>query len=164
MSTGQRPFTITGWHVAAAMVAFFTVIVAVNLTMAAFAARSWTGLVVKNSYVASQNYNRKLEKARAQDALGWTSRLEPRADRIVLIVTDSAGAPVVLTTAMAVIGRPAFEQQDREVDLVHQGGGRYTASVRLDHGAWMARVEAAAGDTPYRQVFRFTISPAGDGS
>ena len=159
----QRPFTLTGWHVAAAMVAFFAVIVVVNITMATFAAQSWTGLVVKNSYVASQNYNRLLEEGRAQEALGWTSRLEARSDRIVLTLTDAGGEPVVLTAAAAVIGRPAFEQRDHQVDLAHQGGGRYAAEVRLEPGPWMATIDAAAGETPYRQEFRFTVK-AGDAS
>ena len=47
----------TGRHMAIIMVAFFGVIIAVNLTMATLASRSWTGLVVKNSYVESQKFN-----------------------------------------------------------------------------------------------------------
>ena len=47
-------FRFTGFHMLACMIVFFGVIVAVNLTMATLASQSWTGLVVKNSYVASQ--------------------------------------------------------------------------------------------------------------
>ncbi|MGO4840209.1 FixH family protein, partial [Rhizobiaceae sp. 2RAB30] len=67
--------TFTGRHMLAIMVAFFGTIIAVNVTMATLAGRSWTGFVVKNSYVASQEFNRKAEQGRAQAALGWESRL-----------------------------------------------------------------------------------------
>ena len=60
------------------MLAFFGVIIAVNVVMATLASTSWTGLVVENSYVASQEFNRKAEESRAQAALGWN---EPADDR-----------------------------------------------------------------------------------
>ena len=53
------PKEFTGRHMLAIMLAFFGTIIAVNLVMAIFASRSWTGLVVKNSYVASQEFNEK---------------------------------------------------------------------------------------------------------
>ena len=43
------------------MLAFFGVIIAVNVVMATLASTSWTGLVVENSYVASQEFNRKAD-------------------------------------------------------------------------------------------------------
>ena len=45
----EKQFRFTGYHMLAIMVAFFGVVIAVNLTMATFASRSWTGLVVENS-------------------------------------------------------------------------------------------------------------------
>lgn len=63
---------ITGWHAAAALVAFFGVVITVNLTMAYFATRTFGGVVVENSYVASQKYNGWLEAAERQRRLGWT--------------------------------------------------------------------------------------------
>ncbi len=63
-----QPKPFTGRHMLFAMLAFFGVIIAVNLTMAVFATKSWTGLVVKNSYVASQAFNRELEQAKVQES------------------------------------------------------------------------------------------------
>lgn len=68
----------SGWHMAAILVAFFGVVIAVNVTMATFAVRTFGGTVVENSYVASQNYNRWLAEARKQDRLGW--KIEPVLD------------------------------------------------------------------------------------
>ena len=53
----NRPFELTGKHVAMIFCGFFGIIIAVNVSMAMLASSSWTGLVVSNSYVASQKFN-----------------------------------------------------------------------------------------------------------
>jgi nitrogen fixation protein FixH len=60
------------------MLGFFGLIIGVNLTMAYLAVGSWPGLVVKNSYVASQQFNATLRDAAHQADLGWTGTLEYR--------------------------------------------------------------------------------------
>ena len=59
----MMPRQVTGRHVLLWMVLFFGVVVSANLTMAFFATESWTGLVVKNSYDASQLFNEDLDRA-----------------------------------------------------------------------------------------------------
>ena len=54
----------TGYHMAAILVAFFGVIIAVNMVMATLATRTFGGVVVENSYVASQEFNGWLKDAR----------------------------------------------------------------------------------------------------
>jgi nitrogen fixation protein FixH len=56
-SKTSEPGELTGRKVAAIFVVFFGVIMAVNFTMASFASSTFGGVVVKNSYVASQKYN-----------------------------------------------------------------------------------------------------------
>jgi len=63
-----RPFT--GRKMAAIMVAFFAVVIIVNVYMAREASSTFGGVVVENSYVASQQYNRWLDEASAENALG----------------------------------------------------------------------------------------------
>lgn len=55
----DKPKEFTGRHMLAIMLAFFGVIIAVNGVMATFATRSWSGLVVENTYVASQQFNER---------------------------------------------------------------------------------------------------------
>ncbi|ESZ68246.1 hypothetical protein X726_32300 [Mesorhizobium sp. L103C105A0] len=74
-ATTRKPREFTGRHMLATVLAFFGVVIAVNLTMATLANTSWTGLVVENTYVASQQFNKKAEEGRAQAALGWTGQL-----------------------------------------------------------------------------------------
>ena len=84
----------SGRHMTAILIAFFGVIIAVNFTMAMFATRTFGGVVVENSYVASQKYNGWLDAARKQDKLGWT--IEPRLDeqRRVTVSVNVAGIEV----------------------------------------------------------------------
>jgi nitrogen fixation protein FixH len=84
----------TGWHFTAIIIAFFGVVIAVNLTMAMFAMRTFGGVVVENSYVASQKYNGWLDAARKQDRLGW--KIVPSIDsrRHVLVSVGVDGAVV----------------------------------------------------------------------
>ena len=62
----QHPFT--GRHMLAVVCTFFGVVIAVNVVMAIAATGTFPGLVVANSYVASQGYNELLAAARAQAA------------------------------------------------------------------------------------------------
>ena len=71
MSMANVQKEIKGGHVLAMLIAFFGVIITVNMVMAYFANSTWSGLVVKNGYVASQEFNTNLARAKAQEALGW---------------------------------------------------------------------------------------------
>ncbi len=84
----------TGWHFTAIITAFFGVVVTVNMTMAVLAVRTFGGVVVENSYVASQEYNRWLVEARRQERLGW--KIAPALDpsRHVTVATSVAGVAV----------------------------------------------------------------------
>ena len=140
-----------------AMLAFFGVIIVVNLTMAAVASRSWTGLVVKNSYVASQAFNRELEQARLQAARGWTGEITYSNGAVVLSLNDSEGRPVVLDTSIVQVGRPAFEQADHQVVMVHQGNGIYHAKDDLQPGVWQVSVRGTSSQGAYRLDSRLIV-------
>jgi len=155
--TQPKPFT--GRHMLFAMLAFFGVIIVVNLTLAVFANKSWTGLVVKNSYVASQVFNRELEQARIQAARGWTGSITYRDGSIVLSLVDKAGQPVLLDTSIVQIGRPAFEQVDHQVAMLHQGNGIYHANDMLKPGIWQISVRGTSSRGDYRLDTRLIIKP-----
>ena len=75
----QRGFT--GWHAFAMLFAFFGVVVAVNLFMARDALSTFGGLVVENSYVASQDFNHWLDEAQRSKALGWQVKVTRRSEQ-----------------------------------------------------------------------------------
>lgn len=157
-----RARTLTGWHVLAMFVAFFGVIIAVNLTMAMLAGGTWTGLVVKNSYVASQEYNGVLAEAAAQKARGWHDRLEYADGRLSLTLTDADGQPVALDGVEAKVGRPAFEGEDLSVVLMRERA-EFSAELALAPGVWAVEVTGRAGETPWRREARLLVTEDGRG-
>lgn len=131
--TKQREFT--GKHMILVVGLFFGTIITVNLIMAYFATSSWTGLVVKNSYVASQHYNEKLEAQRAQAALGWTPTLTYQNAKLVFDLKDAAGNTVVADFAEAELRRPSYEREDQVITLLPQNSV-FVADHQLARGAW----------------------------
>ncbi|MEM8973088.1 MAG: FixH family protein [Pseudomonadota bacterium] len=161
IGTTRRPGEFTGWHMLALMLLFFGVIVSVNITMAVMAGRTWTGLVVKNSYVESQKFNGYLAAAKAQDARGWSTDLSYNNGVIVFDVVDRDGHPVTLTEASLFVGRPAFEQADQTVELTTTKPGRYIATIDLAPGAWALRITGTSDGHPYRRDSRLNVLPSG---
>jgi nitrogen fixation protein FixH len=148
----------TGRHMLLLMLAFFGVIITVNLTMATLANTSWTGFVVKNSYVASQHFNERAAEGRAQAALGWTGELQVAAGRLIYRLRDANGAVIPLDGAHAALHRPV-SAEDRTLALEPAGGGALATEADLADGAWIIEIDADAGlERPYRDVRRFFVS------
>jgi nitrogen fixation protein FixH len=152
----QREFT--GYHMLFAMVAFFGVVIAVNITLAFVANSSWTGFVVENSYVASQHFNEKLVEGREQAALGWISKLTVGDGRITFSVADEKGRKVWAKGGEVVLRRPAYASEDETVQLVAAKDGSLYAEHVVRDGLWIIDVSADVGrDRPYRDGRRITV-------
>ncbi|MCO5057757.1 MAG: FixH family protein [Rhizobiaceae bacterium] len=155
----RRSGEFTGVHMALMLVAFFFVIIAVNLTMAIFASSSWTGLVVKNTYVASQEFNNKAEVGRAQAALGWNAALDIGDGRIAYRLTRKGGSPVHAAHATVTLRRPVTDTQDRTLELLPDAAGTLIAETQIADGSWIIEIDTEAGlDHPYRDVRRISIA------
>ena len=150
--------TFTGWHMAAITISFFAVIVAVNLTLAFFASTSWTGLVVANGYVASQNFNRDAEIARQQRALGWQVNLIFNRGLAKIEILDRDSQPIPGLNIRAVLQRPTDEAGDQEFKLQDKGAGIYLALGPISRGVWIADITAENSDRkPVRFVQRIFV-------
>lgn len=157
-SRAGQPRQFTGWHMLAIMVAFFGVIIAVNLLMATFANTSWTGLVVQNTYVASQQFNERVAEQRAQAALGWKGKLTIVNGEIHYSLTDAAGAPVAIDSVTASFRRPAYEAEDWQVSLQREADGPFSIATPLRDGIWIVSTEASvANREPYREARRIVV-------
>ena len=157
-SIKMRSGKFTGWHMFALMALFFGVVIAVNVTMAVLAGRSWTGLVVKNSYVASQHFNAELREAKRQQARGWRSQLSYAEGKISFTLHDRKGKAVELDDLRAKIGRPAAEIDDRVVSLKHIANGKYTAAVQLAAGHWSIQIVGGRNEMAYRRDARLFVN------
>jgi nitrogen fixation protein FixH len=127
------------------MVAFFGVVIAVNLTMATLASRSFGGTVVDNSYVASQRYNQWLAKAREQDRLGWNTPVSLDAARRVVI-----GVPGLSFEGSGTAHHPLGRAADVGLVFRHDGEGRLVSTTALPAGRWQLRLEVRQGGTVKR--------------
>ncbi|HRP80084.1 MAG TPA: FixH family protein [Aquamicrobium sp.] len=151
----------TGKHMLAIMLAFFGVIIAVNLTMATFARTSWSGLVVQNSYVAGQHFNRLAEEGREQAALGWTPAFAIEGGVLRFALTDADGKPVRLESGTAALRRPVGDADDTQVALAASDGA-LEAALGVADGAWIVEVHATAGaeaglERPWRETRRIQL-------
>lgn len=154
----MMPRQITGRHVLLWMVLFFGVVIAVNLTMAFLATGTWTGLVVQNSYVASQQFNTVLEEAEKQKALDWRHDFSLDDGRIRFRLTKPNGDLVPLRSVLVLAGHPATEFHDRVIELTRTPDGAYDAPNDLPPGAWNLEIRAAALDgTDWKLRYRSTV-------
>ena len=158
-TTAERKGEFTGRHMLLVMLAFFGVIIAVNVVMATLANTSWTGLVVENSYVASQEFNRKAEEGRAQAALGWKSRLTIAGGEIRYALTDATGTAIALSGVEAQFRHPAYAAEDQALTLTRASGSEFSAALGVRDGLWIVEIDADAGlDRPYREVRRIVVA------
>jgi len=147
-STADTARRLTGWHVAGGFVAAFSVIIAVNVTMAMKATGTFPGLETKNTWVASQTFD---DDRAAQEALGWTARATHRGGMVRIALTDSAGRPAPAAAVEAVVGR-ATEAADDVAPALAFDGAAWIAPVALSGGRWQVRLIARAEDgTLFRQ-------------
>lgn len=152
---GTREFT--GWHMLGVLGLFFGTIISVNLLMAWFATSSWTGLVVRNSYVESQHFNEHTAERERMAELGWKGLANYVGGMLDFSLTDRAGRPV-MAQITARVGRPSFEAEDRDLALEATAPGRYASPTQLGPGIWSADFTATAGDgTVWKRSYRFVV-------
>lgn len=134
----QREFT--GRHAALIFVGAFAVIIGVNLVLAVQAVKTFPGLEVRNSYVASQEFD---VRRSAQMLLGWSVRADARDGQVFLSITDKDGAPIEVAQLDATLGRATHVRDDILPEFVFDGTA-YVAPVNLGKGNWNIRMVARA--------------------
>lgn len=151
MTQQRRIRPLTGKHVAAMFIAFFGVVIAVNMTMARLATSTFGGVVVENSYVASQQFNGWLHEASAERALGWTG-VVARDDlgRATLALSDKAGKPIIAAKVDAIAEHPLGQRPPVVLVLHETTPGIYAAP--LVAGRWRLRVAVRAEGQIWRMV------------
>lgn len=125
----KKKFKLTGWHFLGIMLSFFGVIIMVNIVFVTSALDAFSGLVVKNSYVASQFYNEKIEQAEKQKSLGWKLDLLINEQGVDFVLLDKTDAPISnkLVTLKMLPNRDA--DGDLHLILNETSAGHYTAKI-----------------------------------
>lgn len=147
-ATDSPPRRLGGRGVFIIAVIAFLVMLAPNIILAVTAARTFSGVVTEDSYVASQDFDRL--KA-AQLALGWTVALDHDADVLRLDITDARGQVVRPATLAVTMGRPTTTRADRAVAMLETPSG-YAGEALMAPGHWRVEIAATAADgTAFRQ-------------
>lgn len=144
-ASGVKPFT--GRHMAVILVSGFAVVFAVNFLMASLASSTFGGIVVENSYVASQEFNRWLDEAAKERALGWKLTASRRGDdRIAATLTGAPAEASVVAEARHPLGRMA----DVRLTFARGAGGAWISDRPLPAGRWTLRFAVVAKDSIWR--------------
>ena len=144
MSAVSSPtgFRLTGWHVLAGMVAFFAVVIGLDVSFAVIAYRTHPGQVSVTPYEDGLLYNRHEAQMRAQAALGWQAAAASTATGVVFEVRDRDGRPVRGLAVTAKLERPATEAGRLTPAFRETAPGRYEAALGRLSGAWDLTAEA----------------------
>ena len=141
-----EPKPLTGRKVLLIAVIGFGIVIAANLTMLFAATGTFPGLVVQNSYVASQGFE---ARTAAQKALGWKAAAEYAAGRLKVTMIGKDGAPVTGLALAAVVGHPASDRDDVRLELAEKAGGAvgaYEAALDLAPGRWRIEITGNGAD------------------
>jgi len=153
------------WWIPWSFFGFFAVMFVANGTMVYYAVTTFTGVETNNAYRRGLQYNKKIEAAAKQRALGWTAALEveqrpPLAARITLNLTDRdtralSGADIDVTFV-----RPTHEGSDFSATLSAVGAGRYRMDARFPlPGQWDVRLDIVHPDGTYAMKERIFVRP-----
>ncbi|NPU10758.1 MULTISPECIES: FixH family protein [Bradyrhizobium] len=155
-SRSDRSTPLTGRMVLAMLVAFFGIVIGVNVVMMKLAISTLPGTEVDSAYSASLGYEKEIAAARAQDARRWQveAHIERGAGGAAVVqvnARDASGNPVSGLTFQGRLERPADKRADQEVALAEVGIGIYRGTAEaIAPGQWDLVLE---GDSSGRRLF-----------
>ncbi|RXH11653.1 FixH family protein [Bradyrhizobium guangzhouense] len=147
---------LTGTKVFLMLVAFFGVVIGVNVTMMKLAIATLPGTDVDSPYAAGLAYEREITAAQDQTARKWqvNAHIERRADGNALLqveARDAAGRPLSGLKFGGRLERPTDKRADLAVDLAEAGIGIYRGNAAaVAPGLWDLVIE---GDAKGERVF-----------
>ena len=151
MNRAQPSRAITGRMVFFLMVAFFGVVIGVNLVMMRLAIQTLPGTEVDSAYSASLAYQKEIATAQAQSARNW--KVEAHVERsgqggvtLQVEARDKLGRPMSGLKFQGRFERPTDRRADLAVALAEVGIGIYRGNAEaIAPGQWDLVVEGAAG-------------------
>lgn len=144
---------LTGTKVFLILVAFFGVVIGVNVTMMKLAIATLPGTDVDSPYAAGLTYDREISAARDQAARKWevSAHIERRSDggaAIQVEARDAGGQPISGLKFGGRLERPTDKRADLAVDLAETGIGVYRGNATsVAPGQWDLVIEGEARGT-----------------
>ncbi len=141
-STGE----FTGRHMLIIMISFFGIVIAVNIGLAVMASRTFTGLVVENSYVASQTFDKDTAKLAADAAKDVHPEVSFTNGFVHLKFATGSGQAIEVKDPRLTLGHAVSAATDRPLSLAAVGRGEFEAPANLDRGYWEGKLTATLPD------------------
>jgi nitrogen fixation protein FixH len=150
MIRSRAPMLLTGRKVFFMLVAFFGVVIGVNLVMMRLAIQTLPGTEVDSAYSASLAYEKQIIAARDQNARNW--KVDAHVERsgqggatLQVEARDSSGRPMSGLQFQGRFERPTDRRADLPVVLAEVGIGVYCGSaVTIAPGQWDLVIEGVA--------------------
>ena len=147
----DTPKPLTGRKVFILLVAFFGVVIGVNLVMMKFAIQTLPGTEVDSAYSASLAYEKEIVAAREQNTRNWqidarVQRSPDGAATLQVEARDGSGRAMSGLRFQGRFERPTDRRADQAVALAETGIGVYRgAAPQLAPGQWdlVLQVDAA---------------------
>ncbi|OUS04946.1 hypothetical protein A9Q96_12630 [Rhodobacterales bacterium 52_120_T64] len=145
---------LTGRKVLIILLAAFGTILAVNMTLLYNAVKTFPGLEVKNSYIASQTFD---DRAVAQRSLGWAPEVKFANGQMNLSIF--ANGEFIFPKVIDVrVGRPTHGREDVTPVLLRDTIG-YWFNIDLGVGKWFVYVNAEDVDgEPFAQRLELFVT------
>ena len=153
-SASPRP--LTGRKVLFMLVAFFGIVIGVNMIMMKLAIQTLPGTEVDSAYSASLAYESEIAAAHDQNTRNWS--VDARIGRdsaggatVQVEARDNNGAPMSGLKFQGRFERPTDRRADRSVALAEVGSGIYRGNLAaVAPGQWDLVLE---GDASGRRMF-----------
>ncbi len=147
LAPGRWTGELTGRRVFLLLLGFFLLIFAVNGAFLYLALSSHPGTTARDAYREGLEYNRLLERAERQRALGWRARILEESGTVRLRLLDAAGAAVTGLAGTVHAGRPATDSEDRILPAMETAPGVYRVEgPPFAPGRWTIVFEMRTGD------------------
>jgi nitrogen fixation protein FixH len=162
-SVSEKP--LTGRKVLVILVAFFGVVISVNVIMMRLAIGTLPGTDVDSAYTASLGYEKEIAAAHDQNARNWRvdSHIQRGTDggaTVQVEAHDNGGRPMTGLKFQGRLERPTDKRADLPVDLAEVGIGVYRGSAaQVAPGQWDLVLEGdAAGQRMFQSKNRVVLN------
>lgn len=144
------PKPLTGGKVLAMLIAFFGVIISVNMVMMRLAIRTMPGTEVDSAYTASLAYEKEIVTAHDQNARNW--KVDAHIERgpgggatLRVEAKGNDGKPMSGMKFQGRFERPTDRRADQPVALAETGAGIYRGNASdIAAGQWDLVIEGIA--------------------
>lgn len=142
------------WYI----VLFFIVLSFVFGGFAYVAQTTHTGVVTDQAYEKGLDYNSTIEKARAQDALGYMSDIMLKDGTVYFTLVDAAALPITDAVVKLWLYRPVHDGGDMHLDMIEVRKGQYEVKISPpEKGMWEIRIHAVTPAGNYQSSKRVVL-------